>query len=59
MLEVKNVKVGVSENEILKGVNLLVEDESIHSLLGVNGTGKSTLANVIMGTRDYRLSWER
>jgi Fe-S cluster assembly ATP-binding protein len=56
MLEVKNVKVGVNGNEILKGVNLVVEDRSIHSLLGVNGTGKSTLANVIMGTRDYKIS---
>ncbi|HHD82952.1 MAG TPA: ATP-binding cassette domain-containing protein, partial [Bacteroidetes bacterium] len=39
--------------EILKGVNLAVKKNSIHTIIGVNGTGKTTLASLIMGLEGY------
>jgi Fe-S cluster assembly ATP-binding protein len=49
LLEISNLHVRAGEKEILKGVDLTIEDGKIHALMGPNGSGKSTLANVIMG----------
>ena len=38
---------------ILNGLNLSVGEREIHSIMGVNGTGKTTLASVIMGLEGY------
>ena len=48
-LEIKNLHVRAGEKEILKGLDLTVNEGEIHALMGPNGSGKSTLANVIMG----------
>lgn len=39
--------------EILKGVNLELNTGEMHAIMGPNGTGKSTLASVIMGDPRY------
>jgi Fe-S cluster assembly ATP-binding protein len=49
LLEIRNLHVRAGEKEILKGVDLSIEDGQIHALMGPNGSGKSTLANAIMG----------
>ena len=49
LLEIRNLHVRAGEKEILKGLDLTIEDGQIHALMGPNGSGKSTLANVIMG----------
>ena len=49
LLEVENVTLHVGELPILEGFSLGLEEGEIHSLLGVNGVGKSTLGNLIMG----------
>jgi Fe-S cluster assembly ATP-binding protein len=49
LLEISNLHVRAGEKEILKGLDLTIEDGQIHALMGPNGSGKSTLANVIMG----------
>jgi Fe-S cluster assembly ATP-binding protein len=38
---------------ILDGLSLSVEGGEVHALIGTNGTGKSTLASVIMGCEGY------
>jgi Fe-S cluster assembly ATP-binding protein len=48
-LEIKNLHVAIDGKEILKGVNLVVKQGEVHALMGPNGTGKSTLAYVLMG----------
>jgi Fe-S cluster assembly ATP-binding protein len=49
LLEIRNLHVRAGEKEILKGVDLSIEEGEIHALMGPNGSGKSTLANAIMG----------
>jgi Fe-S cluster assembly ATP-binding protein len=54
LLEVKKLKYVTEEGkEILKGVNLDVNEGEIHVILGPNGAGKSTLANLIAGSSGY------
>ena len=55
MLEVKDLWVGVNGKEILKGVDLAIEDKGKHVLFGPNGAGKSCLAMTIMGIPTYRI----
>jgi Fe-S cluster assembly ATP-binding protein len=55
-LEIRNLHAKVEGKEILKGVNLLVNSGEIHALMGPNGTGKSTLANVLMGHPSYEVT---
>ena len=50
MLELKNITVSVeNQKEILKNINLKIEDEKFIVITGPNGGGKSTLAKVIAG----------
>ena len=46
----------VTSKEILKGLNLEVKTGEIHAIMGPNGTGKSTLANTIMGHYKYQVT---
>ena len=53
--EVKNLKVSIDGNEILRGVDLTVNEGEIHAIMGRNGSGKSTMANVLMGHPHYEV----
>jgi len=55
LLEVKDLHVSVDGKEILKGVNLTVEEKRVHVLLGPNGVGKSCLLMTIMGIPIYKV----
>lgn len=48
-MELKDVKKNYGKKEILKGINLTVQEGEIISVLGPSGCGKSTLLNIIAG----------
>lgn len=52
-LVIQNLHVSINDQEILKGVNLTVQQGEVHALMGPNGTGKSTLAYALMGHPSY------
>ena len=55
-LVISDVRASVAENEILKGIDLVVEPGTVHALMGPNGSGKSTLAFSIAGHPNYKVT---
>ena len=53
MLELKNLSFSVNDGnktkQILKDINLVIDDKKFTVITGPNGGGKSTLAKIIMG----------
>ena len=47
VLKVTNLTKNYGKQEVLKGVNLLLEEPGIYALIGPNGSGKTTLFNTI------------
>ncbi|MDE0921593.1 MULTISPECIES: Fe-S cluster assembly ATPase SufC [Aurantimonas] len=58
MLEIKNLhaRVADDETEILRGVNLTVQDGEVAAIMGPNGSGKSTLSYILAGRDDYEVT---
>lgn len=55
-LHIENLHASVAGKEILKGVNLDLEEGETLALLGPNGHGKSTLLFVLMGHPNYTVT---
>jgi Fe-S cluster assembly ATP-binding protein len=54
-LTIKDLRVSVEDQLILKGLNLEVKQGEIHAMMGPNGSGKSTLAYALMGHPKYEV----
>lgn len=57
MLQIKNLHVSIDGREILKGFSLEINKGEIHAIMGPNGTGKSTLGNVLAGKDGYEITF--
>jgi Fe-S cluster assembly ATP-binding protein len=55
-LVIRNLHAGIDGKSILKGVDLTVRQGEVHALMGPNGTGKSTLAYILMGHPKYEVT---
>ena len=53
MLIIKNLHAGINNKKILKNINLEINKGEFHVIMGRNGTGKSTLSNLITGKDGY------
>ncbi len=56
MLEIQNLHASASGKEILKGINLTLRAGEVHAIMGPNGSGKNTLAQVLAGRDSFKVT---
>lgn len=56
MLHIHQLYASVEGKEILKGVNLHIRPGEVHAIMGQNGAGKSSLASVLSGREEYKVT---
>lgn len=56
VLEISNLHIQIDDKPILSGLSLTVRGGEIHAIMGPNGTGKTSLAQTLMGHPRYTVS---
>ena len=55
-LNINNLNVSIEGKKILNDFNININEGEVHAIMGPNGCGKSTLANVLAGNEDYEVN---
>ena len=62
-IEITRLSFGYDEEIVLKDVSLEIDEPGIYGVVGSSGSGKSTIAKLLMGYYDnyqgvFKLQWE-
>jgi len=55
MLKINKLSAGIDGKKIINNINLNINPGELHVIMGTNGTGKSTLGNILSGKENYQI----
>ena len=53
MIKVQNLSYAFPQKDLYSKISFTIEEDAHCALIGINGTGKSTLLDIFMHTEDY------
>ena len=55
LLKIENLNATINTKQIIKNLNLNIQENEIHVIMGPNGCGKSTLSKILAGHPLYNV----